>query len=100
MSDALIIALSVSAGLGLGSIFFGGLWWTIRRGMASNIPALWFFSSLMLRMGTVFAGFYWVGKDDWKRLVACLAGFIIARLTVTWLTRQSCGSNREESHAP
>jgi F1F0 ATPase subunit 2 len=54
----------------------------------------------MIRMGSVFAGFYWMGKDDWKRLIACLIGFILARFAVTWLTRQSCGVAKEAGHAP
>lgn len=99
MNDPLTIALSAFAGLFLGTVFFGGLWWTIRMGVASGNPALWFFCSLMIRMAAVFAGLYWIGKDDWKRLVACLFGLIVARFAVTWLTRQSGGIAKEESHA-
>jgi len=40
----------------LGAMFFGGLWWTIRRGLSSQHPALWFFSSLLLRTAIVLAG--------------------------------------------
>jgi F1F0 ATPase subunit 2 len=33
----------------LGTIFFGGLWWTIRKGISSKQPAALFFFSLLLR---------------------------------------------------
>jgi len=40
MTELLILALA--AGLVLGAIFFGGLWWTVRKGVSSKYPALWF----------------------------------------------------------
>jgi F1F0 ATPase subunit 2 len=92
------------AGLLLGAIFFGGLWWTVRKGLSLKQPALWFLGSLLLRMGIVLAGFYFVGHGDWKRLLACLLGFVIARFVVTWLTRvpvEDCNTRAPEtSHAP
>ena len=75
------------AGGVLGAIFFGGLWWTIRRGVSAQQPALWFLGSLMARMGVALAGFYVVSGGHWERLVACLLGFVTARLVVMRLTR-------------
>ncbi len=93
MNEVLLLALSLSAGMLLGTIFFGGLWWTVRKGVSSEQPALWFFSSLLLRMSIVLAGFYFVSGGHWERLLLCLAGFVIARLVVTRLTR-SAGDNQ------
>jgi F1F0 ATPase subunit 2 len=75
------------AGGVLGAIFFGGLWWTIRRGVSSQQPALWFLGSLLARMSVALAGFYFVSGGHWARLVACLLGFVTVRLVVTRLTR-------------
>ncbi|MGK0186298.1 MAG: F1F0 ATPase subunit 2 [Verrucomicrobiales bacterium] len=86
MNDALILTLSGAAGVVLGAIFFGGLWWTVRRGVTSPRPVAWFFGSLVLRMSVVIAGFYFVGVGDWRRMAACLVGFILARIAVTRLT--------------
>ena len=61
--------------------FFGGLWWTVQKGVASESPAIWFVGSLLLRTGVVVAGFYLVA-GHWSRLVACLFGFLIARVIV------------------
>ena len=104
MNEALTLALALTAGAGLGAIFFGGLWWTVRNGVSSARPALWFLGSLLLRMGIVLAGFYFVSGGQWKRLVACLVGFIIARVVVTWLMRPAGKTpnrpTQEASHAP
>jgi F1F0 ATPase subunit 2 len=96
MHDALPLMLAALAGILLGAIFFGGLWWTVRKGLSSKRPALWFFFSLLLRLAIVMAGFYYVGQGDWRRLAACLAGFIIARLLVT---RISASWGKEASDA-
>ena len=50
MNEVLVLATALAAGLLLGAFFFGGLWWTVRRGVSSPRPALWFFGSMLLRM--------------------------------------------------
>jgi F1/F0 ATPase, Methanosarcina type, subunit 2 len=94
--------LATAAGFGLGVVFFGGLWWTVRRGVRARQPALWFLGSLMLRMGMVLAGFLLVGGGDWRRLLLCLLGFAIGRVAVTGLTRAKAHDDprAEPTHAP
>jgi len=82
-----VLVLPLLAGVLLGMFFFGGLWWTIRRGVSSKQPAALFFFSLLLRTGIALAGFYFVARGDWRRVLACLVGFMLARILVTWLTR-------------
>jgi F1F0 ATPase subunit 2 len=85
MNDTLALALASLAGALLGAFFFAGLWWTVQKGVASERPALWFFGSLLLRIGTVLAGFYFVSQDHWSMFLACFAGFVIARVIVVKL---------------
>lgn len=87
MNDSLFLILAFVTGVVLGAIFFGGLWWTVRKGVSSKQPAVWFFGSLLVRMSVTLSGFYLVGRGHWERLVVCLLGFVIARLVVTWMTR-------------
>ncbi|OIQ76847.1 N-ATPase, AtpR subunit [mine drainage metagenome] len=87
MNEALSLAFALIAGVLLGAIFFGGLWWTIRRSVSSKRVALWLFGSLLLRTGIVLPGFYFVMQGDWQRLLAALLGFILARIAVTRLTQ-------------
>ena len=47
MNEWLMLALTWMAGLLLGAIFFGGLWWTVRLGVASRRPALLFLGSML-----------------------------------------------------
>ena len=61
MNELPPLALALWRALVLGAVFFGGLWWTVRKGVSSTQPALWFFGSLLLRMSIVLAGFYFVG---------------------------------------
>ncbi len=96
MNETLGLVIAGLVGAMLGAIFFGGLWWTVREGIASAQPALWFLGSLLVRMSVVLAGFYYVGRGNWERLVACLLGFVVARWCVTYLTRPGL----EAAHAP
>ena len=86
MNELVQLTLVLLAGMLLGVIFFGGLWWTVQKGLASTQPALWFGASLLLRTGIALAGFYFVAGADWKRMLLCLLGFIIARFVIMRLT--------------
>jgi len=94
------LALALVAGGGLGFIFFGGLWYTVRQGLQSTRPARWFLVSLLIRMSAVLGGFYLVGHSDWRRLAACLAGFVVARFIVLRQTRPASSAIKEAGHAP
>jgi len=96
LNDTLALVLAWLAGGALGAFFFGGLWWTVQKSLASARPALWVFGSLLLRMGVTMMGFYVVAGHDWQRMVSCLLGFVMARLIVTRLTRLV----QEVHHAP
>ncbi|TXT37385.1 MAG: hypothetical protein FD135_3669 [Comamonadaceae bacterium] len=104
MNNPLALLLAALAGTALGAFYFGGLWWTVRQTLAARQPALWVLGSLMLRMGVTMSGFYWVAGGDWRRMLSCLAGFVMARLIVTRLTRlpqtNQPDQAREARHAP
>ena len=90
MNEPLILALlilvgSLLAGVLLGAFFFGGLWWTIQMRSPSEWSGVLFAGSLLLRMAVAVTGFYLVSHGDWRKLVACLAGFLLARIAVTRL---------------
>ena len=52
MNELLQLTVVMFAGLVLGAIFFGGLWWTVLKGVSAKQPALWFGLSLLLRTRT------------------------------------------------
>jgi F1F0 ATPase subunit 2 len=101
--EPLSLVLVLVAGILLGAMFFGGLWWTVQKGLSSKQPALWFFGSLLLRMSIALTGFYFVGRGHWERLVVCLLGFVIARLIVTRFIGAAAMATdlaQDASHAP
>jgi F1F0 ATPase subunit 2 len=84
--------LSVLGGLVLGTAFFGGLWWTVRRGLASSKAGLWFTGSFLLRTMIVIMGFWFIAQGDWRRMASCVAGFLAARIVMVRLTRLKAGT--------
>ena len=96
MNDPLALFVAFLIGGLLGAFFFGGLWYTVQKGVTSKLPAVWFLGSLLLRTAVVLAGFYFVAQGHWSRLAACLLGFVMARVIVMkWLTRASAGEPAE-----
>ncbi|HLV92997.1 MAG TPA: ATP synthase subunit I [Aequorivita sp.] len=87
-NEVLGLLPAVFAGIILGVLFFGGLWLTVRKGLNSKKPTLIFMGSLVIRMAIVIAGFYFVGADNWQKMLACLGGFLIARIIVTRFTKK------------
>jgi F1F0 ATPase subunit 2 len=83
MNELVILLLAGTGGVLLGLVFFGGLWWTVHKGLSSDLAGLWFFGSMMLRTALVLIGFYLISQRDWRNLVACLLGFLMARICVT-----------------
>jgi len=103
MNEILSLVTALVTGMLLGAMFFGGLWWTVQKGVSSARPALWFFGSLLLRTSMTLVGFYVVSDGQWERLLVCLLGFTIARLIATRLTRIAERPTRvteEAGHAP
>lgn len=87
MNENLMLVLAFGTGGLLGAFFFGGLWWTVQKGLKSKRPALWFFSSMLLRTGITLTGFYMIAGGEWRRFLACLLGFVAVRFIAVKLTR-------------
>ena len=89
MNEILGLALAIVTGISLGVIFFGGLWWTVKKTNQFKRPALWFIGSFLLRTGVVLLGFYCIGNGHWERMIVCLLGFISGRIIVKQLIQLS-----------
>ncbi len=87
MTETLSLALALLGGLMLGAIFFGGLWWTVRKGVSASQPALLVLHQLDAANDYCPGGFLFCRTRHWKRLLVCLVGFVAARLMVTRFTR-------------
>ena len=101
MNDILFMGLSFIVGLLLGAVFFGGLWYTVGKFAASPAPGLWFIGSFFIRSAITVLGFYYISIGDWRRLLVCLLGFIVARYAVVYFTKskdKQLQIRKESSH--
>lgn len=101
MNEIMLFIPALMIGMLLGGIFFLGLWWTIKKGLTSQHPALWFISSLLIRTTVTVSGFYLVSAGSWQKLIACFSGFLISRLLISHFYRPpltSSFANQQESH--
>ena len=87
MNETLLRIAAFIAGMALGTLFFGGLWLTVRKIVTAKVPALWVLGSFIFRVGIVLLGFYFIGAGSWQRLVSCLIGFVVARFIVIHFTK-------------
>ena len=81
------LVLPFILGLLLGVLFFGGLWFTVKKLNSSEMPALLVLSSFIFRISIVLTGFYFIGLSDWKKVIVCLIGFIVARFGIIHYTK-------------
>ena len=103
MNETLKFAPAVAAGAVMGALFFGGLWWTIKRALASAYAGVWFSVSLFVRTVAALVGVYFLARGHAERLPACLAGFLIARLLAMRMIgnpNHLIPATTEEGHAP
>ncbi len=87
MNEILILILVFIAGLLLGTLFFGGLWLTVKKAVGSSKPALIILGSFVFRIAIVLIGFYFIGAGNWQRLLLVLVGFITARFLLIYFTK-------------
>lgn len=86
----------------LGTFFFAGLWWTVRRGSYATYPAVWFFSSFILRTGITIFGIYLLTDGQLAKLSTCLIGFICARIVIIRIIQPvtNTAQKQESNDAP
>lgn len=86
-TEWITLLFAIVAGALIGAVFFGGLWFTVQRGLQANRVALWVLISFLLRMGFALGGFYLVADGQWQRMLGCLLGFLLARTFISQFTK-------------
>ena len=75
MNETLIMTAVLLAGVLLGAFFFGGLWWTVRRGVtAKHSRALVCRQLSSFRTGAALAGFYLGGAGRLEKITGLPVG--------------------------
>lgn len=86
MSELINLLPAFVAGIVLGTVFFGGLWLTVKHGLRKKKSVLIFTASFIIRMTIILLGFYYVGANSWQKMLVCLLGFLMARFVITRIT--------------
>ncbi|MDO9555537.1 MAG: ATP synthase subunit I [Atribacterota bacterium] len=81
MSLSIYSLLYLLIGLGLGLLYFGGLWLTIKNMNNVRSPIVLTLGSYILRIAAVFLVLIYVARQgEWGNILILLAGFIIGRI--------------------
>ena len=87
MSSLSSTATCLILGVALGAAYFGGLWWSVNRGLRAPNPAAWLMTSALLRMALLLGCFRLVLYGGWQDAVACGCGVLLARSAITQIVR-------------
>lgn len=87
MDETISMIIAFVVGIALGIIFFGGLWFTVKKVVVAKLPSLWLLISFILRVSITMLGFYLIADNNWQNLLLCLVGFILARFMVMHFTK-------------
>ncbi|WP_367754238.1 ATP synthase subunit I [Flavobacterium sp. WC2430] len=87
MNDVLQLFFAFTLGIILGGLFFAGLWFTVKKAVQSTIPLVWFGLSFLIRVFILLFGFYSISHTSYPKLIACLLGFITARIIILRMTK-------------
>ena len=80
------------AGFLLGTLFFGGLWLTVKRTLAAKHSPVWFAVSMVLRTAVTLGGLMLISGAGVERLLLALGGFALAKVVVLLLTLKRGGA--------
>jgi F1F0 ATPase subunit 2 len=87
MTGPIVLLPILLAGLGLGIVFYGGLWMTVRALPKSRHPVILALGSYWGRTALVIAGFVLTMGRRWQNAVFCLLGFVLARILLArWVS--------------
>jgi len=88
MNEIFKLVFSLGAGILVGVIFFGGLWFTVTKVVSSGKASLWLVISWLIRNGILLTAFYFVSNGQWEKLLVCLFGFFVARVVIMRYIKQ------------
>ena len=71
--------LCLTAGIGVGVVYFWGLWLTLKKVKTVKRYGRLLVFSWFVRNAFMLGAFYLIMQNDWQRLVAAFAGVMIVR---------------------
>ena len=74
--------LAVFGGGAVGALYFGGLWWTVRRIARTRHPGLLMAASYLVRTTIAAVALLAVASGEAGKVLAALAGFLVVRVAL------------------
>jgi len=78
----LYLCMTFMAGIAIGALYFGGLWWTVQRLPRSRNPSLLMLVSFLVRTGAAAGCFILIMGNKWEPIAAGLLGFVVIRIVL------------------
>lgn len=76
------VALGLVAGVAAGLLYFGGLWWTVRRVVTSPRPHLLTLGSFFVRTAVVIGVVILIARMHWVPVATFMAAFVGTRMVM------------------
>ena len=70
---------SFIGGIAIAICFLTALWWSLYRSIHSRFPVCLFLLLGFVRIAVVMCAFIFFSSGDWRRLLVCVAGFVVGR---------------------
>jgi F1F0 ATPase subunit 2 len=97
MPQPVAMTLLLLAGVALGFVFFGGLWFTVRALPTARYPTALAVASFWGRTALIVCAFAYLFSRNWQSVLVCVAGFVAARLLVArWIPKRPAAGNMAE----
>ena len=75
-------------GAAVGAIFFGGLYFSVRKIAKVKYPRLLMTISLFLRMGVLLGAFFYIAKGGYQDILLALLGVMLVRFAITFALKE------------
>ncbi|MGF1478528.1 MAG: ATP synthase subunit I [Cyanophyceae cyanobacterium] len=77
-----LLGIAFAIGVSIGLFYFGGLWFTVQRLLATQHPFRWLLGSFCLRLSVSLLVFYLIIKGAEQQITSllfCVFGFLLVR---------------------
>lgn len=80
--------LAVLIGIGVGVIYFGGLYISTQKINEVKHPSLLMMASFVIRMGIFVAVFFYLSRSGYKNILLALLGVMAVRFAMTFTVKR------------
>ncbi|HZK10662.1 MAG TPA: ATP synthase subunit I [Clostridia bacterium] len=88
--------ISFLSGLFIGVIYFGGLYYSTHKIKAVRNPGLFMALSLLIRMGILLVGLYYLAQRGYKSILLGFIGIMLIRFILVFQVRKHSSNSNSE----